>query len=120
MGVVSQRAEGGRNDSFRDAFVPNTGDVVDAHAVIALSDIQIFTAQLQALSLASGVAGGVLQFAVVLQMVCIPSGVGVPMQIAADDRLRLIPLGYANCVDFTGAADISVIADEVDEVGAQH
>ena len=41
------------------------------------------------------------------------------MQIAADHRLRLIPLGHRDAADLAVAANVRVVADEVDEVRAE-
>jgi hypothetical protein len=46
----------------------------------------------------------------------VPIGISVPMQVTADDGLRLVPFGDLDSADAAGFADPGVVADEVDEL----
>ncbi len=78
-----------------------TGDVVDAEPPGALGDVEVLAAQLAgsgpplAWSCAS-IAGSLRP-----RFSCcgVPVGIGVPVQIAADHRLRLVPFGDAHRLD---------------------
>ena len=60
-----------------------------------------------------------LQHAIVLTMLAIEIGVGVLLQIAADDGLRFVPFGDAHGFDTRFGSDPGVQADEVDEIGTE-
>src|SRR5712692_5353864 len=56
------------------------------------------------------------QAAAIVDVTPIIIGIGVAMQIAADDGLRLVPFGDAYRFDVTFLADPGVEPDEIDEV----
>ena len=80
--------------------------------VLAYEEIQMQT------GLHQNVCFNVLQALIILAMLCIPIRVRILVQVATDNRLRLVPLRDVDRTDFACAAHVGVVADKVDEVGS--
>ena len=104
-------------DPVGHALVGDAGDVVGGHAAAALGGQDILAAQLQAAGLAAALREGDRQLELRLLVRLVARRIGVAMQVAADDGLRLVPLGDVDRLDAACLADPGVEADEVDEVG---
>ena len=121
VGALAQCRKRRGDDALRHALVGDRGHVVHAHAALAFGHIEVFTAQLQAAGTTLGaVIVGFGQRSAACFMRGVPVGVGVAVQVAADDRLRLIPLGDLHRLDVPLLADPGVVANEADVAGAVH
>ena len=146
MGVIAQRRERRRQDAVRDALVADRGHVIDPEPAPALGHEHIFPAQLQASRLAAGALQGVGDLLdgaripaaaglrieglaprpvdqlapVALDVLGEEVGIGVALQIGAEHRLGLVPLGHPHRLDAGRQPDPGIHADEIDRVGPQH
>ena len=119
MGVMPERRAWCGDDALRHALVGDRGDIIDAQAVAARRTVEIFTAQLQAARDLAVMVIGVSQRLAALLMLFPIIRIGVALQRAADHRLRLIPFGHPHRLDAACLAPPGVIADEIDEIGAE-
>ena len=119
MGVLAQWRDRGGDDALRYVLVGDAGDIVNPHAALALGDVEVLAAQLDALRRGRAVPVGFGQPAAIVEMRLVVIGIGVFVQVAADHRLRLVPFGDAHRLDVALLADPGVVANEIDEIGPE-
>src|ERR1700744_2967050 len=84
-GVVAERARRTRQDRLADRLVRRAGDVVHLESVASFSRIEILAAQLQASDRIAGVLMRGLQLLVQVLVAAVVVGIGIFLQVAADD-----------------------------------
>src|SRR6185436_13331422 len=100
-------------------LVRDRSDIVYAHAAGALGAVQILPAPLDAAYRSAGaVIVRVRQLAPALLMRGEPVRIGIAMQVAAEDSLRLFPFGDLDRFHVLLFAEPRVEADEVHEAGS--
>ena len=102
-----------------EALVRDVGHIVSAHAFWADRRIQILTAQLQTTDTTRCKTLIVLQDLPTLLVLGEEIRIRILVQVAADNRLRLIPLGDLHGFDAAFGADKGIEANEIDVVGAE-
>ena len=119
-GIVAQGAEGRGDDALGYTLVGDAGNVVDAHALVALGNKQVLAAMLDAGRRPAAVRVAVQQLPVIVPMLGEPVRIGVAMQVGTDHCLRFIPLGHLHPGDVFLTTHPGVVTHQVDETGAVH
>ena len=116
--AMAERRERCTHDLLAEAFVGDARHIDHSQPSPPLGREQVFTAQLHTACSLARERGRVLQPTVPGEVLPVPLGVGIAVQIAADHRLRFFVLGDLDRHDALAGADIGVEAREVDELRA--